>query len=62
MWEDYLEALDKMFPDGYVIVYTTPGNTIRLGLYNPIGLIELEEANEHLLKLWRWEEGGDIKL
>lgn len=35
MREDYLESLDKMFPDGYVIVYTCPDSQIRLSLYNP---------------------------
>ena len=35
MREDHLEALDKMFPDGYLIVYTQPNNNIRMSYYNP---------------------------
>lgn len=37
MREDYEENLDKMFPLGYVIVYTNPDLTIRLNIYNPNG-------------------------
>lgn len=35
MREDHLEALDKMFPQGYVIVYTCPDSQIRMSYYNP---------------------------
>ena len=35
MREDYLEALDKMFPDGYLIVYTCEDSQLRMSLYNP---------------------------
>lgn len=34
MREDYMENLDKMFPAGYLIIYTV-GNELRLNLYNP---------------------------
>lgn len=37
MREDYQEQLDKMFPDGYVIVYTNPNSAIRINIYNPHG-------------------------
>jgi hypothetical protein len=36
MREDYQEALDKMFPDGYVIYYTCPNETVRIAKYNPL--------------------------
>ncbi len=35
MREDYLQNLDQMFPEGYVIVYTCPNGTARMSLYNP---------------------------
>ena len=35
MREDHLEALDAMFPDGYIIVYTQKSGDIRMSLYNP---------------------------
>ena len=38
MREDYQEVLDKMFPKGYVIVYTT-STQARVNMYNP----ELED-------------------
>jgi hypothetical protein len=38
MREDYQEQLDKMFPEGYVIVYTTQ-TYARVNMYNP-NLIE----------------------
>lgn len=30
-----MENLDKMFPDGYIVVYTCDDGQIRLSLYNP---------------------------
>lgn len=35
MEEIKLEQLEKMFPDGYVIVYTCPDKQIRLSMNNP---------------------------
>lgn len=35
MREDFLEKLDTMFPDGYVIVYTNPDKSKRVSLFNP---------------------------
>ena len=35
MREDYLEQLDKMFPQGYVICYTNPNGDFRMSLFNP---------------------------
>lgn len=43
MREDHLEVLDKMFPDGYLIVYTCPDNQIRMSLFNPHRDITIEK-------------------
>ena len=61
MREDYLEKLEQMFPDGYVIAYTNPNNTIRLGLFNPEGIKEFDELVEHIKESGIWEDGGEIK-
>ena len=61
MREDFLEQLDKMFPDGYVLLYTNPNNTLRLGLYNPNEIEEIYEAHEHMMKWGKWKFGGTIK-
>ena len=61
MREDYLEQLEKMFPAGYVICYTNPNDTIRLGLFNPESLKELEDLAEHIKTSGTWEDGGEIK-
>lgn len=55
MREDYIEQLDKMFPDGYVIVYTCPNNTIRLSLYNPHQYEDIDEIHQTLKGLAREE-------
>lgn len=49
MREDHLERLDKMFPEGYVIVYTCPNGTARMSLYNP-NKYELIEKYHQILK------------
>lgn len=44
MREDFQEQLDKMFPRGYVIVYTFPkSDIIRVAHYNPEGFEQIEE-------------------
>lgn len=48
MREDHMEAIDKMFPQGYVIVYTCPDGQIRLSLYNPERLKQIEEIHQAL--------------
>lgn len=48
MREDYIEQLDKMFPDGYVIAYTNPDKNIRLALYNPHKFDLIEEIHQKL--------------
>jgi hypothetical protein len=35
MREDYIEQLDKMFPDGYAIVYTCEDGQTRFSHYCP---------------------------
>ena len=35
MREDYMEALDTMFPDGYGIIYSCPDSQLRWAHYNP---------------------------
>lgn len=35
MREDHLEALDKMFPNGYMICYSQPNLDVRMSYYNP---------------------------
>lgn len=35
MREDYQDNLDKMFSDGYVVIYTCPDAQIRMNIYNP---------------------------
>ena len=61
MREDYLEKLEQMFPDGYVICYTNPNNTIRLGLFNPEGIAEFDELVEHIKTSGIWKDGGEIR-
>lgn len=46
MKEIDLEALDKMFPDGYVIVYTLPDGQIRCNKFNPHLDPTLEYCND----------------
>ena len=50
MREDYLEAIDKMFPDGYIIVYTNPDGQIRMSLHNPHQDESIQEWHELLVK------------
>jgi len=35
MREDYLENLDKMFPDGWAIAYSCPDGQMRFAHYDP---------------------------
>lgn len=44
MREDFQEQLDKIFPRGYVIVYTfTTSEAVRCAHYNPYGYAEIEQ-------------------
>lgn len=51
MREDYEEQLQKMFPDGFMILYTCANDTIRYNFYNPGDFQELDLIREHLLKI-----------
>ena len=44
-----MEALDRMFPDGYVCVYTCPDHQIRMSLYNPHKLEQLEKVRQEMM-------------
>ena len=48
MREIDIETLDKMFPKGYVIVYTLLDNQIRVAKYNPMNDETLHRCNEIL--------------
>ena len=37
MREDYMEQLDKMFPDGYAIAYSCKDGQMRFAHYDPHG-------------------------
>jgi hypothetical protein len=50
MREDYLETLDKMFPKGYVIVYTFENNdNMHCHFYNPYRYEALLEYRDLIL-------------
>lgn len=51
MREDHQEALDRMFPRGYVIVYTFEhSNDIRVAHYNPEGFEQIEEFRKMIVR------------
>lgn len=50
MREDYQEALDRMFPDGYVIYYTCPNETVRIAKYNPLKLSQIQDVEDCLVE------------
>lgn len=56
MREDYQEALEKMFPDGFVIYYTCPNETVRIAFFNPLGLSQIIEVYDCLIENFK-EEG-----
>ena len=35
MQENYMETLEKMFPDGYLIQYANPDGWLRCDVFNP---------------------------
>ena len=51
MREDYQEQLDKMFPEGYVIVYTfdKENDFLRVRYYNPHGYKGIEQMRDWVL-------------
>ena len=42
MREDYIEAMDRMFPEGWICLYTCPDGQVRFSLYNPQQLAMFE--------------------
>ena len=35
MREDFIEQLERMFPKGYVMIYTNPDGSMRVSMLNP---------------------------
>jgi hypothetical protein len=57
MREDYQEQLDKMFPKGYVIVYTFPeSDDVRCAHYTPKHYVLLEKYKDMIVN--NWEDNG----
>ena len=57
MREDYQEQLDKMFPQGYVIVYTFPDSDVmRCHHWNPKRYEALELYKNAVLETSKMEE------
>lgn len=54
MEENKLESLDKMFPDGWVLVYTCPDRQIRMGMNNPNSIPDIFHYHD-LLKENQYE-------
>ena len=46
MREDFSEALDKMFPDGYAIAYTNPNGIMRFSHFDPTN------TNDFIRRFW----------
>lgn len=65
MREDFIETLDKMFPAGYLIMYTCPDGQIRFGMYNPKRLVPIEMWREAIIESLKtnppetWKGDGD---
>jgi hypothetical protein len=65
MREDHLEALEQMFPSGFLIMYTCPDGQIRYSMWNPLKnecindwLTQLREASENgPQSYWRTPDG-----
>ena len=51
MREDHMETLDKMFPKGWICVYTCTDGQVRMSLFNPDQLELLEEFHQALVDL-----------
>lgn len=50
MREDYQEKLEKMFPGGYMILYTCNNDTLRFQMYNPNDYSEIYKVAAHIIK------------
>jgi hypothetical protein len=51
MREDYQEKLEKMFPNGYVIIYTQSNGSKRLGMFNPNKDREIHFYNKEIIAM-----------
>lgn len=56
MREDYRDALDKMFPDGYAIYYTCQNDTVRIAYFNPLGLSQINDVYDCLVDNFKRED------
>ena len=69
MREDHQEAMDKMYPDGWLLVYTCPDGQIRYGMYNPHRDKTIEGWHQAFMQAgqqgpqetWRTPEEGDYE-
>lgn len=59
MREDYQEALDKMFPQGYLIIYGQESGDVRMGLFNPHNYALFPQYMDACLESRVRMEGGD---
>lgn len=50
MREDIQDQIDKLFPKGYLIIYTLPDGQIRYNKYNPLKLTAIAYWEYLLLK------------
>lgn len=55
MREDHLEAMDKMFPKGYCLLYTCPNGDFRMTHYNPHQYVLLEQKRRLMCGEYTWE-------
>jgi hypothetical protein len=56
MREDHLESLEKMFPRGYVMIYTCPDGSMRVSMFNPQGYDILFEQYTKIKERWGLNE------
>lgn len=48
MREDYLEALERMFPDGFLVLYSCPDGQLRALVHNPHEDPTIEAFRKHV--------------
>lgn len=61
MREDYAEALEKMFPKGFVIVHVSPNETISYSYFNPEGVEQLEWVRKAISDLSDYDDYEDYE-
>lgn len=59
MREDFIEQLDKMFPEGYVIAYTCPDSQIRMSYWNPEKYSQLFNYYDCLKENFEYGKGNE---